>query len=36
MGTRKTMVDLCAGCVITTTQELVMAPYQLMELSRVA
>jgi amylosucrase len=35
MGMRKTMVDLYAGRVITATQELVMAPYQLMVLSRV-
>jgi amylosucrase/maltose alpha-D-glucosyltransferase/alpha-amylase len=36
MGMRKTMVDLYAGRVITATQELVVAPYQLMVLSRVA
>jgi amylosucrase len=36
MGMRKTMVDLYAGRVITATQELAMAPYQLMVLSRVA
>jgi len=36
MGMRKTMVDLYAGRVITATQELEMAPYQLMVLSRVA
>jgi amylosucrase/maltose alpha-D-glucosyltransferase/alpha-amylase len=36
MGMRKTMVDLYAGRVITATQELVMAPYQLMVLSRAA
>jgi amylosucrase/maltose alpha-D-glucosyltransferase/alpha-amylase len=35
MGMRKTMVDLYAGRVITATQELEMAPYQLMVLSRV-
>lgn len=34
MGMRKTMVDLYAGRVITATQELVMAPYQLMVLGR--
>ena len=34
MGMRKTMVDLYAGRVITATQELAMAPYQLMVLSR--
>ena len=31
-----TMVDLYAGRVITATQELKMAPYQFMVLSRVA
>jgi amylosucrase len=36
MGMRKTMVDLYAGRVITATQELEIAPYQLMVLSRVA
>jgi amylosucrase len=36
MGMRKTMVDLYAGRVITATQELEMAPYQLMVLSQVA
>lgn len=36
MGMRKTMVDLYGGRVITATQELEMAPYQLMVLSRVA
>jgi amylosucrase/maltose alpha-D-glucosyltransferase/alpha-amylase len=36
MGMRKTMVDLYAGRVITATQELEMAPYQFMVLSRVA
>jgi amylosucrase/maltose alpha-D-glucosyltransferase/alpha-amylase len=36
MGMRKTMVDLYAGRVITATQELVIAPYQLMVLSKVA
>ena len=36
MGMRKTMVDLYAGRVTTATQELVVAPYQLMVLSRVA
>ena len=36
MGMRKTMVDLYAGRAITATQELAMAPYQLMVLSRVA
>jgi amylosucrase/maltose alpha-D-glucosyltransferase/alpha-amylase len=36
MGMRKTMVDLHAGRVITATQELEMAPYQLMVLTRVA
>lgn len=35
MGMRKTMVDLYAGHMITATQELLMAPYQLMVLSRV-
>jgi amylosucrase len=35
MGMRKTMVDLYAGRVITATQELEMAPYQLMVLSGV-
>ena len=35
MGMRKTMVDLYAGRVITAAQELEMAPYQLMVLSRV-
>jgi len=35
MGMRKTMVDLHAGRVITATQELAMAPYQLMVLSGV-
>jgi amylosucrase len=35
MGMRKTMVDLHAGRVITATQELEMAPYQLMVLSGV-
>ncbi|MGD2136951.1 MAG: alpha-amylase family protein [Gammaproteobacteria bacterium] len=36
MGMRKSMVDLYAGRVITATRELVIAPYQLMVLSRVA
>ncbi len=36
MGMRKTMVDLYAGRVITATQELVIEPYQLMVLARVA
>ncbi|HKJ72358.1 MAG TPA: alpha-amylase family protein [Gammaproteobacteria bacterium] len=34
MGMRKTMVDLYAGRTLTATQELVMAPYQFMVLSR--
>jgi amylosucrase/maltose alpha-D-glucosyltransferase/alpha-amylase len=34
MGMRKTMVDLHAGRAVTATQELVMAPYQLMVLAR--
>ncbi len=34
MGMRKTMVDLFAGRTITATQHLVMAPYQLMVLTR--
>jgi amylosucrase/maltose alpha-D-glucosyltransferase/alpha-amylase len=33
MGMRKMMVDLYAGSTITATQELVMAPYQLMVLT---
>jgi amylosucrase/maltose alpha-D-glucosyltransferase/alpha-amylase len=36
MGMRKTMVDLYAGRSVTATQELVMVPYQLMVLARVA
>ncbi|MCG6942768.1 MAG: alpha-glucosidase C-terminal domain-containing protein [Thiohalocapsa sp.] len=36
MGMRKTMVDLYAGRMITATQELLMEPYQLMVLARVA
>jgi amylosucrase/maltose alpha-D-glucosyltransferase/alpha-amylase len=33
---RKTMVDLFAGQTIIATQELLLAPYQLMILSRYA
>ncbi len=36
MGMRKTMVDLYAGRTLTATQELVLEPYQLMVLARVA
>jgi amylosucrase/maltose alpha-D-glucosyltransferase/alpha-amylase len=36
MGMRKTMVDLFAGQTIIATQELLLAPYQLMILSRYA
>ncbi len=36
MGMRKTMVDLFAGRTITATQELVLEPYQLAILARVA
>ncbi|ALP53920.1 amylosucrase [Candidatus Tenderia electrophaga] len=36
MGMRKTMVDLYGGRVLTATQELAMAPYQLLVLARVA
>ncbi len=36
MGMRKTMVDLLAGRAVVATQELVIAPYQLMVLSRSA
>jgi hypothetical protein len=36
MGMRKSMVDLCAWRAITVTQKLLMEPYQLMVLARVA
>jgi amylosucrase/maltose alpha-D-glucosyltransferase/alpha-amylase len=36
LGMRKTMVDLYAGRSITATQELILAPYDFMVLSRVA
>jgi amylosucrase/maltose alpha-D-glucosyltransferase/alpha-amylase len=34
LGLRKTAVDLHAGQTVTATRELVLAPYQLMVLSR--